>query len=152
MTEGVWRQPGSLLSDNSGNQKVLSGVGINRGSEECLPDVFRGVASAAFTPLVRPSACCARRCPLWAQVRTDALMWAGAGAVAASSQVVASALSLPAGFVLPAGRALVWTQLLATDLRAQKGSKGLRNVSTVKLFLIPSVYFWGWDFFWCFDL
>lgn len=70
-------------------------------------------------------------------------MWAGAGAVAASSQVVASALSPPAGLVLPAGRALVWT----TDPRAQKGSKGLRNVSTTKLFLIPSVYFGDGSFF-----
>ena len=85
-------------------------------------------------------------------LRTDALKWAGCGAAAASSQVVASALSPPAGLVLPAGRALVWTQFLATDPRAQKGSKGLRNVSTTKLFLIPSVYFWEWDFFRCFDL
>lgn len=75
------------------------------------------------------------------------LSWAGAGAVAASSQVVASALTPPAGLVLPAGRALVWTRLLATDPRAQKGSKGLRNVSTTKALSHPISLFLGMGFF-----
>lgn len=102
--------------------------------------------SSVSLPAVPAVACCGRR----SEDRCSHVGWGGAAA--ASSQVVASALSPPAGLILPARKALVWTRFLATDPRAQKGSKGLMNVSTTKLFLIPSVYFWEWYFFQCFDL
>ena len=72
--------------------------------------------SSVSLPAVPAVACCGRR----SEDRCSHVGWGGAAA--ASSQVVASALSPPAGLILPARKALVWTRFLATDPRAQKGS------------------------------